>query len=318
MLSRNDELDMFKREVNLAEFAALHGYQRDSKKSTRHTYSMRDEAGNHLVVSINPATGHWRWFNPVDPENEAGSIIDFVQMREQVSIGEVRKILRDHLRMPAPSGIQDYDRPAPQKKSRSDVVDYLRRFHPVDSSSYAESRGIRQETLTALPFQGRILKGFKGALIFPHWDDKGLCGYEVKAFGFTSFSSKGFKSLWVSRIPATLNSIVVCESGIEALSYYQYRNPPHTLFVSAGGNWSKEVSGRLEKLFERFPGAEVIGAFNNDQGGARQGERLKELVSGVGSSYRNDFPAVDGADWNNMINHDFGAPKRDDKEQDNG
>lgn len=317
MLSRNDELDMFKREVNLAEFAALHGYQRDSKKSTRHTYSMRDEAGNHLVISINQATGHWRWFNPVNPD-EAGSIIDFVQTLEQVSIGEVRKILRDHLRMPATSGIQDYDRPAPQKKSRSDVVEYLRRFNPVDKSSYAESRGIHQTTLTALPFQGRILKGFKGALIFPHWDDKGLCGYEVKAFGFTSFSSKGFKSLWVSRVPAILTRIVVCESGIEALSYYQYREPAHTLFVSAGGNWSKEVSDRLHTLLERYPDAEVVGAFNNDEGGVRQGERLQGLVSKAGNRYRNDLPPIDGADWNNMINHEFGAPKRDEKEQDNG
>jgi len=318
MLSRTDELDTFKSQVNLAEFAAFHGYQRDSQKSTRHTYSMKDEGGNRLVISINQGNGHWQWFNPENPVQESGTVIDFVQAREQVTLGEVRKILRDWLSMPAPSTIETYQRPAQQKKSRSEVVTYLRRFKPVDQSSYAESRGITRETLTALPFKGRILKGFKGALIFPHWDNQGLCGYEVKTFGFTSFSSKGYKSLWVSRVPATLHRIAVCESGIEALSYYQCKAPSHTLYVSAGGNWSADVAERLKTLMKRYPEAEVVGAFNNDKGGSRQGERLRSMAEDAGSRYRNEFPEMPGADWNDMINEHFGMPKCDQKEQTHG
>lgn len=308
MLSRNDELDVFKRDVNLAEFAAAYGYKRDAAKSTRHTYSMTDEQGNHLVISVNRSTGHWQWFNPVDPENESGTVVDFLQAVEQVTLGVVRKTLRDWLRMPSPT-VRDFEKPRTQKKSRKEVVAYLERFTPVERSSYAESRGIDLETLTAAPFQGRILKGFKGALIFPHWDDQGMCGYEVKTFGFTSFSSKGYKSLWVSRVPAVLDSIVVAESGIEALSYFQARKPVHTLFVSAGGNWSKDVSGRLVALMKRYPQAVVVGAFNCDKGGRRQSERLKELAAVAGSGYREDLPPVEGADWNDVVNTNFGAPK---------
>ena len=308
MLSRNDELDHFKREINLAEYAAGHGFRRDSAKSTRHTYSMEDDAGNHLVISVNPENGHWRFFNPVDPDREAGSIIDFIQSRDQVTLGEVRKILRDFLRLPT-QPVRDLSKPQPAKKSRADVVRYLEKFEAVERSSYAESRGIHTTTLTALPFRGRILKGYKGALIFPHWDEEGLCGYEVKAFGFTSFSSKGFKSLWVSRVPRDVQQIVVTESGIEALSYFQEQGPENTLFVSAGGNWSASVSERLKTTMARFPQAQVVGAFNNDPGGKRQSDRLKALADEAGSAYRADLPSVAGADWNDMVNGKFGTPK---------
>lgn len=310
MLSRNDELDVFKRDVNLAELAASYGYKRDPAKSTRHTYSMTDEQGNHLVISVNPSTGHWRWFNPLDPEKESGTVVDFVQTVEQVSLGEVRKMLRAWLRMPAPT-LRDYQKPKAAQKSRRDIKAYLARFSPVQDSSYAESRGITSATLSAPPFHSRILKGFKGALIFPHWDEQGVCGYEVKTFGFTSFSSKGYKSLWVSRVPANLESIVVTESGIEALSYYQVRHPVNVLFVSAGGNWSKEVSDRLTRLMKRYPEAEVVGAFNCDDGGRRQSARLRELAEAAGNGYREGLPPVEGADWNDMLKADFGTPKSD-------
>jgi hypothetical protein len=277
---------------------------------------MEDEGGNHLIVSVNPGNGHWRWFNPVD-ESQSGTVVDFLQVVEQISLGEVRKILREWMRMPAPS-IPTIDRPRAQKKNRGEVVEFLARFKPVETSSYAESRGITQETLTALPFQGRILKGFKGALIFPHWDGYGLCGYEVKTFGFTSFSSKGYKSLWVSRVPSTLEQIVIAESGIEALSYYQATSPKHTLFASAGGNWSKDVADRLHNLMKRFPNACVVGAFNNDNGGYRQSERLSEIALAAGSAYRSDLPPVEGADWNDTVNNNFGAPKHGNGENGNG
>jgi hypothetical protein len=316
MLSRNDELERFKTDINLAELAAAYGYKRDPKKSTRATLSLEDEAGNHLVVSVNPGNGHWRWFNPID-ESQAGTVVDFLQTVEQISLGEVRKILREWMQTPAPA-IRTIDKPKAQKKDRKEVAAFLERFDPVQQSSFAESRGISQGTLTALPFQGRILKGFKGALIFPHWDDKGLCGYEVKTFGFTSFSSKGYKSLWVSRVPSNLMQIVIAESGIEALSYYQIREPRHTLFASAGGNWSKDVADRLQTLMRRYPDAEIVGAFNHDSGGRRQSERLAALAAEAGNRYRDDLPPVEGADWNDMINDKFGAPKCGDGEKRNG
>ena len=99
MLSRNDELERFKTDINLAELAAAYGYKRDPKKSTRATLSLEDEAGNHLVVSVNPGNGHWRWFNPIN-ESQAGTVVDFLQTVEQISLGEVRKICGSGCRRP--------------------------------------------------------------------------------------------------------------------------------------------------------------------------------------------------------------------------
>ncbi|MCH8500248.1 MAG: DUF3991 and toprim domain-containing protein [Marinobacter sp.] len=300
MQSRNDEIELFKSQVNLAELAASYGFARDAVKSTRHTYSMQDGQGNHLVISVNPATGHWRWFNPVAPE-ESGTVIDFVQHMEQVNLGEVRKILRHRLAMPSP-GLTDYVKPAAAvKKDPKQVTSFLKRFKPAADSEYAKGRGIARETLTALQFKGRVLQGYKGALIFPHFDQLGICGYEVKAPGLTSFSSMGTKCLWVSRVPRTVNQVVVCESGVEVLSYRQANQPAGVVYVSTAGNWSAHVDERIQALAARYPHSEFVGAFNNDKGGQRLAARLHQIVASAGARYRDHFPPEPGMDWNDWI-----------------
>ena len=48
-------------------------------------------------------------------------------------------------------------------------------------------------------FAGRIRRDDKGNAAFPHFDEKGLSGYELKNVGFTGFASGGKKALWLSQ-----------------------------------------------------------------------------------------------------------------------
>jgi len=73
--------------------------------------------------------------------------------------------------------------------------------------------------LTSERFLGRIKIDARGNAVFPHFDTEGLTGYELKNRNFTGFASGGVKALWVSNAKEDDNSIVFCESAIDALSH---------------------------------------------------------------------------------------------------
>jgi len=87
------ELDSFKTNIDLRAYAAGQGYQLDGKQSWRGTAVMRHPLSNDKVIIKRGIDGHYIYFSVRD-ERDNGTIIDFVQFRQRLSIGAVRKELR--------------------------------------------------------------------------------------------------------------------------------------------------------------------------------------------------------------------------------
>src|SRR5690348_6438092 len=87
----DEELESFKR-IDLRAYAASQGYQFDKRQSWRGSAVMRHANNDKIIIKCD-ADGHLVYFSVRD-ETDNGTIIDFVQRRERVSIGVVRKILR--------------------------------------------------------------------------------------------------------------------------------------------------------------------------------------------------------------------------------
>jgi hypothetical protein len=293
--SRKDELDRFKRDINLEGVAAHYGFERDDKRSTSHSVSM-DRGGERIVISLSPV-GHWQYFSPT--HDHKGTVIDFVQHMDRLNLGEVRKQLRQWLSMPLP--VPASKKVSKAEKDRGAVAQYIKRFKAAVSSDYLASRGISAETLNAEAFRGKILAGYNGAVIFPHWDEHGVCGYEVKGPGVTLFAEKGFKSLWVSNVPLNPRQLIVSESGIDALSYHQVNRPKRAVYLAVSGDWSPEVGQRMVRIIRKLGVGQVIGAFDNDEGGERHAKRLRELTDSLGVEMHKNFPPVQGYDWNKYL-----------------
>ena len=96
-MSGDSELESFKR-IDLRSYAASAGYQLDKRESWRGSSVMRHPNGDKIVVNRS-ADGHYVYFSVRD-DDDNGSIIDFVQRRDRVSLGVVRKILRPWIGMP--------------------------------------------------------------------------------------------------------------------------------------------------------------------------------------------------------------------------
>src|SRR5580658_5062036 len=90
-MNQDRELDAFKREIDLRQFAASLGYEMDRGESWRGSTVLRSGA-DKIVVKRN-GNGHYVFFSLRD-DDDNGTVIDFVQRRQHLSLGAVRQVLR--------------------------------------------------------------------------------------------------------------------------------------------------------------------------------------------------------------------------------
>lgn len=243
---RDVELERFKLEINLTEYAAASGYRIDRRRSSRHSVTMRHPSGGKIIVTRAAHDRHWTYFS-VHDLRDSGSVIDFVLNRSGGSLGDVRKELRPWLG----SGSSPSWRPSPDHYA-ADVVPTERdlvavrtafeQTRPIDGGhDYLErERALPASVLADPVFAGRIHVDARGNAIFPHYDLAGLVGFEIKNRGFTGFAKGGEKGLWGSR-PTPLDCrLVIAETAIDALSYGALHGVAKHRFVSTAGQLNPE------------------------------------------------------------------------------
>lgn len=296
---RADELEAFKSQINLAEYIASQGYQLDRRESSRNSAVMR--RGDDKLIVATDQDGHGIYFSVRD-DADHGSIIDFVQRRQGLNLGQTRKELRPWIGdsssyRPIPERIH---KPAPSTADRRSVIAAFTGMQPQPSGGhpYLLGRGLAPETLEDSRFAGMIRQDSRGNAVFPHYDRAGLSGYELKNDGFTGFSKGGEKRLWHSSNLAHAERVVVVESAIDAMSHAQATGDGESAYISIGGQPSREqwdlIGSALKKSNER--GAAVVIATDADAAGDALAERIAALAPGA-ERQRPDR----GKDWNDQL-----------------
>ncbi|MHB8978779.1 MAG: DUF3991 and toprim domain-containing protein [Trichloromonadaceae bacterium] len=292
----DQELERMK-QINIADYAASRGYAVNRSKSSRSAVCMDGPGGDRIIIGRDQSSGHSVFYSVRDDQDH-GTIVDFIQGRQGLSMGHVRKELRPWIGKAAedrPERQRQPD-PVPATRDRQGVARGLAACEPVkDSHLYLEGRGLRPETLEH--FRGRVFADPRGNAIFPHFDAKGVSGLEIKNEGFTGFSKGGEKGLWMHG-PKDPARVVVVESSIDAMSYYQLKPDEKTLYVSTSGSMSPEAKQNLKAVLDNHQDAEIVAAFDNDKAGEKHAAELAELVemAGPGREVRRDLP--DKKDWN--------------------
>lgn len=288
----DSELDKMKR-INIADYAASRGYTLNKQKSSQHSLCYDNAAGDRVLIGQDPKSGHSVYCSVRD-DNDNGTLIDFIQKRQGLNLGQVRRELRPFIG--APSQRPDYTPqpvPKPAEKDRLQVQRGLADCKLVSSHNYLESRGIEQETLEH--FRGRVYADKRGNAIFPHFDEQGVCGLEIKNQNFTGFSKSGEKGLWFAGA-AKPEHIVFCESAIDCLSHYQLKPDNKTMYVSTGGKMSPGAKQSLENLLETHKDTQIVAAFDNDKDGQRFAQNLCDMA---GREIKLDKPEC--KDWNEQL-----------------
>lgn len=304
---RTDELEQFKSQINLAEYAAAQGYQLDRGESSRNSAVMRRESDGDKIIVATGERGFGIYFSVRD-DNDNGTIVDFVQSRQGFNLGQVRKELRPWIGaepLPVPERIK---KPEPSSSDRQQAIRAWSQMQPQPKGGHPrlQERGISSEILEDPRFRQVIRQDQRGNAVFPHYDEAGLSGYELKNRDFTGFSRGGEKRLWITSNIEHAPRVVVTESAIDALSHAEITGDTEAAYISIGGQPSPEqwqaLTAKLTEAQER--GASVVVGTDADEPGDRLAARIGELTSGA----KRDEPE-EGKDWNQQLTDALDAGK---------
>ena len=318
------EIGKMKQDINLTMYAATVGYIIDRRASSNNSITMTGPNGDKIIVAKGQ-DGHWVYFSVRD-QADHGSIIDFIQNRDGGNIGQVREKLRPWLSgeaVPKPAVDVSADAYAawvkPTERNQVKIeADYAMMQELQGHHDYLErDRCIPPHFLTDPRFADRVRVDHYGNAIFPHYNDDGLCGYEIKNTGFTGFAKGGAKGLWSSK-PGSYGQddrvLVVAETAIDALSYAALHKTPAARYVSTAGQISPGQRTLLVNAFESLPDdGRVILALDYDAAGVDMAKQIEDLFLFIDRKDRDltlDHPPTFGQDWNDVLKNSSGTADR--------
>lgn len=299
----DNELQRFKTEINLSEFSASLGYALDKRESSRNSAVMRHANGDKIIVARSEGSGNWIYFSVRD-DRDNGTIIDFLQNRSAFNLGQVRKRLREWIGTARPSiqpslFVRDL---LPVSRDRGIVLKAWETAKDCSSLPYLTGRGIGPDVLALDRFAGCVRVDQRNNALFPHYDNEGLCGYEIKNRGFTGFAPGGIKGFWSSRTREEDNQLVLVESAIDGISYHILYGNDRTRYVSTGGELSPRQPGLIREAIEKMPiDSLILIAFDHDEGGEKITKELKKVISPEYKTKRALPDVGTGKDWNEML-----------------
>lgn len=294
------ELEQFKSEINLSQFAAGYGYQLDHRESSRNSAVMRHASGDKIIIGREGQ--HWVYWSVRDG-NDNGSILDFVMQREGCALGRARQTLRQWTGSPATVNPIHYaHRLEPITRDRAAILREYARLTASAKHPALIARGIPAALLSAPRFAGSILQDERGNACFPHRDREGVSGWEIKNNGFTGFAKAGSKGLWFSRTKASDTALVIAESALDALSYAALHPDDKARYFSTGGSLNPHQPALIATVMEKMPRpAVVILATDNDPAGHELAETIQSLAPpGPGLEFKRPLPEI-GKDWNDQL-----------------
>jgi hypothetical protein len=298
-----DELEGFKRNIDLRAYAATHGYFLDPKEAWTGSAGMRHDNGDKIVITRD-TDGHYVYYSFRDPDDN-GTIVDFIQRRKRLNLGEVRKKLRRWTGQSRPS-IPVFDELVKTPRDRQRVIAEYSRMQDARRHPYLEKeRCIPVELLCSPRFLGRIrIDDRWGNAVFPHFDEEGLCGYEIRNRAFKGFAAGGSKGLWRSHEQVDDNRLVICESAIDCLSHAALFVNPRARYASIGGQVNGSQPDLIKAAIASMPlNAEIVAAMDADAPGRDLAAMVRSAFDAVGRedlAFRDHVPGG-FKDWNEQL-----------------
>ena len=292
-MKRTEELEQFKTQIDLVQYAQNLGYQPDPKKSSTNCIVLKHQDGDKILVGIDQSDRHYFYYSLTD-NNDSGSIIDFVQKRQNLNLGQVRKELRPWLpnshqtisklirKVNSKPPQQTTPKLTPTTKDRAKILAQFNSYQTITNHPYLQQRKINSDTLNNPRFKDTIYQDQNQHqnLIFPHQDRDGISGFEIRNTGFKGFSSGGEKALWCSKSGANDRRLVICESPIDCLSYHQLFPDNRTRYLATSGTLSNKQKTLIQSAFEKIhsAGGEIIIATDGDAAGKKIAQELNEIA----------------------------------------
>lgn len=306
MSNERTELERFKIEINLSQFAAGYSYQLDKRESSRNSAVMQNPEGDKIIVAREGQ--HWVYFSVRD-DSDNGSVIDFVMRRDGGGLGRARQILRRWLGSPPPIPTIYY---APDleacTRDRAAIIRQFSRLQLITDHPALAERGLTRALLELPRFAGSVLQDENFNVCFPHYDTEGVAGWEIKNRSFTGYANGGTKGLWFSRISRSDLRFVIAESAVDALSYAALFPDNNARYFSTGGSLNPTQTVIIARAMAKMLSpAVIVLATDNDPAGHALAATIQGLAPST-AEICHPLPTV-GKDWNDQLKAQASQPK---------
>ena len=288
---RSTDPNQIMKEVALVHYAEFCGYQINRIESSEDFVVMQKDDDKILVARDDQ--GRDLYFSLVHSA-ERGSFPDFVRKKKALTLGEVRKRMREKKRLPSSSPPR---LPSLSREWIDETVTAFRSLRPYSGSVLESRYGLRSETIKK--FQDQIREDDRGNVCFFHRNNKGATGWEILEETQARFSEWGTHSFFVGKTGKRISRVVITESALEAMSYCQIRGKEGDCYLSLGGTISRRQLESLLAISQKFPS--VVVASGDDA----RGRALSETIAGPSSHLRRETPQG-GLTWNEEIQNEMG------------
>jgi hypothetical protein len=320
MVDKDEELERLKLDVDLVLYAQANGYFVDDKESSpkgRPTHwVLRRNVDDDKILAVRKGD-IWVYRSLRDPIDR-GTVLDFAEKLRHfgrgswrlsaAAVADLRRFLGDPGRPPPQTAPARPEAPAFTDEARAALVARFDRAKEGRVSRYlVQTRYLSPKILRDVRFAGAWREDPAGNVLFPHHDQGGLCGYDIRGRNLKIYSPGGIKGLWHSRVFTTDSKLVLFEGSIDALSYHQLYPDPHTRYMATGGSIGKAQLQLLERAIARMPpGSTVVIASDRDRGGTLFAEQVK-AIAGAARIERHQPGAKD---WNQELQDLTGRASR--------
>lgn len=292
------ELDRFKSDISLTDYAqAEFGYELMKKESSASSKVLK--LGGDKIIVTRQQDGHDVYFSTGD-DRDCGSIVDFLQKRKTVNLGQVRKELRQWLPGSKKPTIKRPER-APERavatsKDRADVLRRWAKMKPYSGSYLTNERRIDPQIIEAFG----VRQDEHGNACIAHRDESGVMGWESKNKGFTGFAAGGTRNVSFTRLDAgPLKKLVVTEAAIDSMSWAQLKHEPGTGYMSTGGTQLSQAQREQIQRIMVKNAVPVVLAMDRDDAGEKMAQELAKMAPQGVQTVR-DVPKV-AKDWNEAL-----------------
>jgi hypothetical protein len=300
-------LEALKVDLDLRAVAATLGFVVDRRACDQNHTVMRHTDGTKLIVGV-AASGHWVFSSNMARQ---GTVIDLLQWREELSVGEAIQRLRSM--KPSMEDVASFgERPQPQPRAGNALLAKTtwECANRLGRSVYLEQeRGLMEETLTCPRFVGTFRVDARNNAVFPYTTKSGLIGVEQRnrpvkegSASFKVYTKGGLPGLWRSRRGEQDRRLVFVESPIDAMSHYEM-SPPElqqvTRYVAIrSGCPAEEIAAAMREMPE---GAEIVSACDRDRVGEAYTDQLRKLAGQLGRPLSVEVPEAPAKDWNEAL-----------------
>ncbi|GAA3979756.1 toprim domain-containing protein [Hymenobacter antarcticus] len=289
------ELDRFKRDIDLVDYASRTGYEVTREGRNGHWHQLEKD-GEKLIVTRKD--DHQVYLN-VGDDRDKGSVIDFAKTRggdgSGLNLGQVRQELREYLN-DGPAPVRQYAQapdvsrlnalpvgdPGHERQQEEDrktrlITEVLGVRGELTDRSYLHGRGIDDTTIDSPAFQGRIFTAQQNEhknTAFPLYNEQGLASVEQKNEHYKNLLPLPKNGIWVSHPTegkeTPVARIVVSESAVDSLSHYQLKHEKdakNTLYIATSGTPTEAQVALIQRVIDKQEPKEIVLANDRDAGG---------------------------------------------------